>query len=118
MTPKTPDAYQLFHQGAIALAQIESNGMWIDVPYVERTLAEVKSRTKELTAKLGQTELAAIWRRRYGAKTNFDSHEQIGTVLFDVMKHPKPKMTTGGGRYSTDEKVLAGVDDPGVQIFL
>ena len=32
------DAYELLHEGSIALAEIEANGMRVDVDYVHRAI--------------------------------------------------------------------------------
>ncbi len=35
-----PEAYQLMHEGAITLAEVEANGIRIDVEYLKKTPKE------------------------------------------------------------------------------
>lgn len=50
----TPDAYRLFHEGTLALAEIEHNGMRIDKAYLDealtRTADQIKGYEDELRA--------------------------------------------------------------------
>jgi len=56
---KTKDAYKLMHDGALALAQVESDGMRIDVKRMDRAIVETGERITKMTAELKEDE---IWR--------------------------------------------------------
>lgn len=117
MIPTTEDAYQLLHNGALALARVESNGICIDVPYIHRALKETDDKVKANEEEMETSELMKAWRGRYGPSTNTDSTEQLGTVLFDVLGHT-PIGFTPGGQYRTDEDAITLVDDPVLSQFL
>src|SRR5512138_1908741 len=90
MLPTTHEGYQLFHSGQIALAAVEAAGMKIDVAYLDKKIAETDKRIKDLASRLRTDKdcqkVVKAWRKRYGEKTNFGSREQLGTVLFEVLK--------------------------------
>ena len=89
----------------MALSEIEANGMRIDVPYLERVVAETGERIKALEDKLRGCEEYRLQRRRYGQACNLGSHEQLAAVLFNDMGHTA--MThTAGGREKLDETAL------------
>lgn len=120
--PYSEDALQLLHEGAITMAEIECNGMGVDVPRIDRTIVEIKGMVKEKLAILEQTDVMKEWRKRFRSKTNFDSRDQLGTVLFDVMKY-SPIGETGASsedkkRYRVDEEALEELDIPFVEDYL
>ena len=116
MIPYTPESYELMHRGTLALAQIEANGMRVDTDYLETTARRTERKIKHLRAQMAENEVSVAWRRRFGGKTNFGSNDQLGKVLFDVMKFPIPdEARTPGGSYRTDEDTLAAIDHPFVK---
>lgn len=115
--PYTKEAYQLLHEGAIALAKVEDAGMRIDVLYLEGAIAKTERRVKKRQARLSSSEVMKAWRSRFKDRTNFNSNAQLGVILFDVLKYECPDRTRTG-KYSTSEKTLATVDDPFVQDYL
>lgn len=108
------EGYQLFQDGAIALAQMEANGIRIDVERLQRTKAKLAERIRTLKTELEASDTWKIWRKRYGAKANIQSGPQLGVVLFDILKL-ESKRTTATGKHSTDEAALQDIDDPFVQ---
>lgn len=99
------DAYKLLHQGAIALAEVEANGMRIDVPYLDKAIDKTAARIKHLTKRLRGCEEYQLQRRRFGQKVNLHSREQLGAVLFGEMGH-EPIRRTATGRAQLDETML------------
>ena len=91
--PTRADAYKLFHQGAIALAQVEHNGIRMDEAYLADASARLAGKIKKLEDKLRQDEVFGTWRKRYGEKTVLGSRTQLGEVLFKVMGLPSPGYT-------------------------
>jgi len=115
--PYSPEAYQLLHDGSIALAEVEGNGIRIDVPYLNATIEETNAKILRMTKRLEQTDVLKEWRKRYGRKFNLGSGEQLGTVLFDIMGFDPPGLTETG-KYKTDEASLAKVNSPFVKRYL
>ena len=117
MKPITHQAYKLFHEGCIALSQIENNGLCIDVEYLKRAKRETGLKIDKLYENLKQDEIYKTWRKAYGQKTNLGSHQQLGKVLFDIMKYPCP-VHTKTGRPKTDIRILETIDLKFVRRFL
>jgi DNA polymerase I-like protein with 3'-5' exonuclease and polymerase domains len=99
------DAYNLLHQGAIALAEVEANGMRIDVDYLDDAIEKTGARIKRLEDKLKGCEEYKLQRRRYGTATNLTSRDQLAAVLFEDMGHV-PQSVTATGKPQLDETAL------------
>lgn len=117
MIPYSEDAYKLLHDGVVALAQVEENGMAIDEDYLNNAILETNHRIKTATKKMANSEVSDIWRRRFKDRTNFGSREQLGKILFEDMGF-KCSSVTGTGRYTTDGEELLKIDHPFVHRFL
>lgn len=115
--PHSREAYQLLHDGAIALAEVERDGIRVDTDYLERASTRIKIRAKHLRHEILQSEVAGIWRKTFGQRTNLGSGEQLGHVLFDKMGFDCPN-STPGGKPKTDEETLGTVDHPFVKDYL
>ena len=79
------------------LAQMEQNGVRIDVS----SLAET---SKEFTTKMGEIEREVY--QLAGMEFNISSPKQVGEVLFDKMKIVEKAKKTKTGQYVTSEEVL------------
>ncbi len=117
MTPTTQDAYNLFHEGVQALAHVESNGIRIDVPRLDRTIVKVGKRISRLAERLKQDEVWSRWRRRFGGRASLGSRQQLAAVLHEELKH-KTAATTRTGKVQVDEKALSRIDLPFVKTYL
>lgn len=123
MKPATKEAYKLLHNGSLALAQIERNGIRIDVDYLDRTIVNCDAKIKGIKARLRAAKEFTVWRKRYGEKTNLGSPEQLGVVLFNVLGHKSLGYTAGSEsktkkRHRTDEAALRTVDSDFVKDWL
>ncbi len=105
MKPVTDSAYKLLHDGSLALAQVEANGIRMDVDYLHRTIARTSKKIEGLNGKMKDHEVYRLWKKHYGSRTNMGSRQQLGKVLFDIMDYECPSLTTTG-RYQTNEAVL------------
>jgi DNA polymerase-1 len=117
MKPATPDAYRLLHHGCIALSNVETNGMRIDVEYLEKTSKQLYSRIKDMEEDLKSDKVFKIWRRQYGERTNLGSREQLGKILFDVLGH-ECLHRTPTGRPKMDATTMGAIDEPFVKTFV
>jgi DNA polymerase I len=106
--------YKLLHDGLIELARVEANGIRIDLGRLERTKAKLKEKLRTLREEMEQDKVWAMWRKRFGAKSNFTSHSQLATVLFGIMGF-KVESETESGKPSTDTEALQKVDHPFVR---
>lgn len=113
------DANNLFLEGQIALAQIESHGIAINEKYLDFAIKKVSENIATLEKKLYQDEVWSVWTKLYGDKTKINSRQQFGKVLFEEMKIKYPsREKTKTGRFITNETVLSQVDVPFVKRFL
>lgn len=113
------DAYQLLHDGSLALARAEQYGIRVDVEYCERTKYRLTRKINALEAKLRDSELYARWRRRFRQNTNIRSRDQLSKVLYEDYGYEPPKLT-GTGKGATDEEALRLMQDkvPEIEWFL
>lgn len=115
--PATPEAYELLQEGSIALAEVESNGIAIDVDYLERAMRKTKKKVARLVQQLEEDEVMKVWKKTYRGAFKLQSGEQLGKVLFDKMGFEAPEKTEKG-KYSTDEEALSTIEHPFVQAYL
>lgn len=104
-------AYQLFHDGALALARAERQGIRIDVPYCERMREELTRTIEQHYRDFAKSALYQLWNRVYGAKINVFSPTQLARILYDKMKFTPPK-ETNTGQGSTDDDALRRINLP------
>lgn len=111
------DAYQLLHDGALALGRAERQGIRLDVDLCHEKINQVTKSIRRLNRKFEESELVEAWQKEFGDKTNYDSGPQLATVLYDVYKL-KPAKLTGSGRGSVDETTLRQYNVDGVEFML
>jgi DNA polymerase-1 len=111
----TRDAYQLFHKGLLALAQIEHNGIKVNLEYVDRTIKETQERIKSMEEELKKDEIWVKWKRRF-KNASLTSRDQLAEVMFGIMGE-KPKLFTKKGRPSTEEAAFADIDNPFIKAY-
>lgn len=111
------DGYDLFHRGTVALAEVEANGMRIDIPYLDNAIETTAARIKNLESKLRGCEEYRLQRRRFGQDVNLTSLDQLGTVLFDDLGHT-PLSATKTGKPQMDETMLERIGSKYTKGFL
>ena len=111
LVPLRKEGYQLLQEGAIALAEVEANGIRIDVPYLETAKAGLDEQIRKLRAELATHKVWGIWRKRFGGKANLTSHDQLAAVLYQEMGYPITDYTDSGAP-STDAESLQKIDNP------
>lgn len=111
MKPATPAAIKLFHESALALAQVESNGFQIDVDYLDGAIANTHTRIENLTKRLKDEPEWKLWRKRFGVDANIGSREQLGTILFDELGH-ECHARTATGKPQVDETAVERIGTP------
>jgi DNA polymerase-1 len=106
----TRDAYQLLQDGSMVMAEMEANGICVDVNYIKRTQAKIQKRVEHLTEQLKRDKIFKVWKSHFGSKTKIGSRSQLATLLFDIMNYPN-EYKTATERYSADVDAL---DDVGI----
>lgn len=118
----TLDAYRLIHEGTLALADVEANGIRIDVGRLDRTIYEVSLRIADLTEELKQDEIWKTWQKKFGRKASLGSRTQLGEIVYGELGYKCQAYTSGGKtgkrRPKVDEKELAGIDLPFIRQWI
>jgi len=114
MKASTPEAFQLMMEGSAALAEMEANGMRVDVEYLNRAIDKTAETIRRIEDDLRDDEVFQIWRKVYGAKADLGSREQLGHVVFTELG-VECKTRTKTGLPKTDGKALEDVDFPFVK---
>jgi DNA polymerase-1 len=111
MKPSLPEAYRLFHDGTLALAQMEHNGIRVDETYLDRTINKATNGIAAIEEKIKQDPIwKKTWTRRFGDRRNLDSPQQLGEVVFRCLGH-KTKGLTATGKFSTDEAAFVDIQN-------
>lgn len=119
----TPESYRLLHDGTLALAQVEANGIKIDTEYLDRTIKEVAEQITQIQKELQSDPTWKLWQKHFKNKANTGSREQLGVILYEVLGLPCTARTEPTNRYpegkpSTDVAALSEIDLPFVKSIL
>ncbi len=117
MKGSTYEAYQLFMQGSLALADIEKNGMHINVPYLDKQLEETGRKIAEYEKSLQADKVFKIWKRKFGGKATLGNKEQLAKVVFEELGYKHPGTETNTGRMKANEVTFQDVDLPFVKDY-
>jgi DNA polymerase I len=109
--PKIESAYQLLHEGVLALSNAEEAGIRIDMDYVRREYAKLTLRISELEKQFKDTKLYKHWEHASNGKVNINSDAQLRWFLYDIKRLSPPKYTESG-LGSTDEETLLKLEIP------
>lgn len=96
-------AVQFFHEGTVALAEVERTGIRIDRKYLKTCIVEVEDKMKTLTEELSNSDFIRKWKAIKGDKFNMNSAAQLAQALF---KEPEFE---GDDRDTVDTKKTAEV---------
>jgi len=110
MTPTQLDAYQLMHDGALALADVEANGMRIDTDYLTQTKKEVTEKIKKLEQSIRETDVYKALRKRFGQRVKLTSPKQLARVLQEDFN--KTLAVSSKGNDVLDEDALTSLNMP------
>ncbi len=102
---------RLLHEGLIELATVEANGIRIDLGRLEWTKQKLGRRIRRLREEMEKEDVWKVWKKRFGAKANLTSRDQLGQVLHVEMSF-EVTAETETGRPSTDEEHLQKIDHP------
>lgn len=109
--PRTKEAYQLFHQGILALANAEQNGIRVDIQYCERQKRLLTHKIDKLEEEFKQTTFYRHWEHSVRGTININSDTQLRHFLYDIKKF-KPKKFTATGQGATDAEALSQLNIP------
>jgi len=111
------DAYLLFHEGQLALAEIERAGIRIDIEKCLAVRQDLSDKISACEEEFKKTFLFQTWEKTFSDRTNILSNVQLEHVLFKVLKL-KPIKATAKGRNATDEESLMQLGIADVNVLL
>lgn len=109
--PNTQQAYQLLHNGILALARAEQQGIRVDVEYVQRKKQHLTRKVIRLEKQFRESKFYKHWEHSTKSKININSNVQLRVFLYKVKKLTPAKLTTTG-QGSTDEEALLLLNIP------
>lgn len=108
----TPEAYQLLHDGTLALSHMEHNGVRVDKGYLDATIAQVDAEIAEGERILRNDPIyQTTWKKRFGVKANLTAPAQLGEIIFECLGHHRKQ----GSKGLNDELAFENVNDPFVK---
>jgi DNA polymerase I len=112
------DAYDLFHRGTLALAEMERVGIRIDTKYLTKAIEETEKTIKANDDQIKDSKIFHKWKKRYGKKTNMDSNKQFVTMMCEEAGYkPKKEDYTEKGQIKGDEYSLRKLKHPFVKAY-
>jgi DNA polymerase-1 len=117
MNPNTKEAYDLLHNGILALQKMEMQGLRIDVEYIQQKKKSITKEIHDLEQKFMKSKFYKDWDTSSTTKVNIYSPVQLGKFLYTVKKI-KIKKETASGQGATDEEALQQLGIPELNILL
>lgn len=123
IAPTTKDAYQLVHEGALALAQAERYGVRVDLEYCEKRKKQLERESIILNKKILLEPEIKLWKNKYRSKFNLNSDKQLRDILYKELGLKPLKITpkslgTDNEVGSTDQECLSHIKLPFIDMFL
>lgn len=122
ISPRTKEAYELMHQGILALARAEQQGIRVDVPYVQKKMEFLTRRINRLEADFKDTQFYKDWEKATPpGKLNINSPTQLSNFLYKVKGITPPKFTKSSTeenpKGSSDKETLKQLGIPDLDIL-
>lgn len=111
INPKTEEAYQLFHNGILALCRAEQQGIRVDIDYIKNKKEQLTRKIDRLETTFQDSKFYRHWEHSKKGKVNIYSNQQLSHFLYNVKKIAPPKETVSG-QGATDEDALKSLDIP------
>ena len=111
INPKTPQAYKLLHDGSLALARAEGQGIRVDMVYAEKKKQHLTRKIEHLEIQFRNTKFFRHWEHTVKSKVNINSNQQLANFLYGTKKLEPAHLTTSG-MGSTDEEALLQLNIP------
>ena len=114
---RTKEAYKLMHDGILAFARAERQGMRVDLDYIERKKEFLTKKITKLENEFKDTNFFKHWQHTTKGTVNIYSNAQLSYFLYSVKKL-KPDKQTDSGQGSTDEESLQQLGIPELNVLL
>lgn len=119
--PITEQGYRLLHDGALALSEVERNGVRVDVKYIKKTYKRLEEMRVEYERQMAETKVWRHWAKMFGHAAELGKDAQLREVLFSEHKHSmgyKSHVYTRTGLAGVDQYNLKTTRDPFVDIYI
>ena len=112
------EAYNLFHAGTIALADVQRNGICIDEDYYNEENEKIGVEIEAIKEKLRTSDEAALFKENGLIRKilDFGSTKDLGILFYDVLK--LPQQLTTKNNYRVDSDALENINLPFVDDLL
>ena len=117
LNPKTLQAYNLLHEGTLALARAELAGFRVDLEYIKRKKILINKKIQRAEDKFKETDFYKHWQHSTKGRVNINSGAQLKYFLYNIKKY-EPIKTTASGEGSTDEESLKQLNIPELNLLL
>ena len=112
------EAYQLLHEGTLALVDAEEAGIRIDMDYCNGAIEELNVKISGLEELFYQSKFYKRWfLHNRKKKPNINSDTQLGKYIYDVLRI-EPVKYTEKENPSTDEEALKALNIPELTTLL
>lgn len=110
-------AYKLMHDGALALTNVETNGIVVDLDYCKTQLKHLTRQIEHLNRRILRYKEVQKWQEMAGKAFNLASPKQLRDLLVKRLGVQIDKVTASGIE-SVDKTVLENIDLPFVKDLL
>lgn len=111
------DAYKLFHEGTIALADAQIKGFRFDEEGANKQKDILTKRIALQEKAFMKTDIGKVWNKTFGHSTKITSSDQLQVILYDKMGFPILKKSNGG-KGSVDEEALKEIGNDDLDLLL
>lgn len=108
--PRVEEAYNLFHDGTLAFARAEEQGMRVDTEYIDRKLPRIYRMLEVLEEEFKETSFFKHWQHTVRGTININSNIQLSHFLYNVKKIKIEKKTISG-QGATDDEAIQQIAD-------
>lgn len=117
LNPNTREAYQLLHDGALALTRCEQWGMRVDVKYIKHQKKVIDNKIESLENDFKKTKFYKDWKKSVKGDINIYSDKQLGDFIYQTLGYKIEKRTKKGNQ-STDNEALQDLNIPDLDSYL
>ncbi len=100
------DATDFFHEGLLAFADMEQDGISIDMGYYKKEEKRLENKIKQLGIKLDNSPVALEFENKEGKKVDWSSNTDLPKLLFTYCRIKSRKKTASGKHESVDAEAL------------
>ncbi len=116
VTATRKEGYRLLHDGVKTLADVEQNGIRIDMDYCHKANDILDGKMRKLSNKLSSTVLGKTWAKTESSP-KYHNDTQLRRVLFDKLGLDSVRETEKG-QSATDAASLEKIGLPGIRTLI